>query len=165
MRKRLLFSHSFLHWLTVLLNHRVFDLTYPLAVEGFEYLNRHFYIDVEKYDTIMGYRADDSYFSFAQDFLNGTISLRQLARAMHLGKPGQQYVIKSREAFDKLCFVEAKPAIAKKWFQKKQARDCAARRAYFDIERNHRQKDDLYILQLIDEEVNADDPRLRQNLS
>ncbi len=113
----------------------------------------------------MGYRADDSYFSFAQDFLNGTISLRQLARAMHLGKLGQQYVIKSREAFDKLCFVEAKPAIAKKWFQKKQARDRAARRAYFDVERNQRQKDDLYILQLIDEEVNADDPRLRQNIS
>ena len=76
-----------------------------------------------------------------------------------------KYVIKSREAFDKLCFVEAKPAIAQKWFQKKQARDRAARRAYFDIERNHRQKGDLYILQLIDEEVNADDPRLRQNLS
>ena len=30
-------------------------------------------LDYKNYDAIIGYRADDSYFSFAQDFINGTI--------------------------------------------------------------------------------------------
>ena len=33
------------------------------------------------------------YFAFANDFLNGTISLRQLEEAMYLGKPGEQVVL------------------------------------------------------------------------
>ena len=43
----------------------------------------------------IGYRADDSYFSFASDFINGAISYRQLCNAMCLGKLGQQFVLKS----------------------------------------------------------------------
>ena len=53
---------------------------------------------------MIGYRADDSYFSFAQDFINGTISYRQLNRAMHLGKLGQQFVLKSKKAFERIAF-------------------------------------------------------------
>ena len=32
---------------------------------------------------------------------------------------------------------------------------------YFDVERNRRQKGDIYIMQIIDEEMKADDSRLR----
>ena len=32
----------------------------------------------KNYDVIIGYRADDSYFAFAQDFLNNAISLNTL---------------------------------------------------------------------------------------
>ncbi|MBR2627880.1 MAG: DUF3990 domain-containing protein, partial [Peptococcaceae bacterium] len=39
---------------------------------------------------MIGYRADDSYFSFANAFLNNTLSLRQLEKAMMLGKHGEQ---------------------------------------------------------------------------
>ena len=53
-------------------------------------------MDYQNQDAIIGYRADDSYFSFAQDFINGTISYRQLNNAMHLGKLGQQFVLKSQ---------------------------------------------------------------------
>ena len=59
-------------------------------------------MDSTEYDIIKGYRADDSYFSFAQDFINGTISYRQLGNAMCLGKLGQQVVLKSKKAFDKI---------------------------------------------------------------
>ena len=44
---------------------------------------------------------------------------------------------------------------------KKMLRDKSARREYFDTERNKRQKGDLYITQIIDEEMMPDDPRLR----
>ena len=42
--------------------------------------------DISEYDVIIGYRADDSYFAFAQDFVAGVISMQKLAEAMRLGK-------------------------------------------------------------------------------
>ena len=48
-----------------------------------------------------------------------------------------------------------------KMYTKKEARDKAARREYFDVERNKRQRGDIYITQIIDEEMKADDRRLR----
>lgn len=47
------------------------------------------------------------------------------------------------------------------WFSKKELRDKTARRQYFDVEKNRRQRGDLYIVQILDEEIKADDPRLR----
>lgn len=88
-----------LHWLTILLQNREFDTPSGLAYEAKAYLLENFKVDYSAYDAIIGYRADDSYFSFAQDFINGTISYRQLNNAMHLGKLGQQFVLKSRKAF------------------------------------------------------------------
>ena len=40
-----------------------------------QYLTWHFGIDVNAYDLVMGYRADDSYFAFAEAFLNNTITV------------------------------------------------------------------------------------------
>ena len=40
-------------------------------------------------------------------------------------------------------------------------RDRSARRQYFDFEKNKRQRGDLYIVQILDQEIKADDPRLR----
>lgn len=76
----------------------------------------------QKYDVIIGYRADDSYFSFAQDFLNNAISLRKLSRAMNLGKLGLQTVLKSERAFAQITFQQAFLAENKKWMPQKMAR-------------------------------------------
>ena len=108
-----------------------------------------------------GYRADDSYFSFAQDFINGTISLRQLQNAMYLGNLGKQYVLKSERAFSRIKFIESFHVSNKDWYDKKMKRDKQARRQYFDVERYRRQKGDLYIVQIIDEEMKSNDLRLR----
>ena len=43
---------------------------------------------------VIGYRADDSYFSFARAFVNNEISLEQLSYAMRLGKLGELVCIK-----------------------------------------------------------------------
>ena len=98
-------EYGILSWLSILLENREFDIPSGLAMEAKEYLLAHFLPSYQKRDAIIGYRADDSYFSFAQDFINGTISLRQLGRAMHLGKLGLQFVLKSRTAFDRITFV------------------------------------------------------------
>lgn len=150
-----------LHWLAVLLENREFDIPSPLALEAKEYILNNFSVDYKKYDVIIGYRADDSYFSFAQDFLNGTISYRQLNNAMHLGNLGQQFVLKSKKAFDEIKYVGNEIALCDEWYSKKENRDKSARRDYFDTEKNRRQRGDIYITQIMDEEMKSDDLRLR----
>ena len=154
-------DYNILHWLTILLQNREFDMPSALAMEAKSYLLENFDIGYEKYDLIKGYRADDSYFSFAQDFLNGTISYRQLNSAMHLGKLGQQYVLKSKKAFEQIHYVGHELAKSEEWYTKKMLRDKTARREYFNLERNKREKGDIYITQILDEEMKADDLRLR----
>ena len=154
-------DYCILHWLAVLLENREFDVPSGLALEAKEYILNNFLIDYSKADVMIGYRADDSYFSFAQDFINGTISYRQLNNAMHLGKLGQQIVLKSKEAFDRIHYVGNEVALHIEWYAKKQLRDKTARREYFNTERNKRQRGDLYITTILDEEMKPHDPRLR----
>lgn len=154
-------DYTILHWLSVLLENRIFDINSALAQEAKDYLLKNFSVPFNDYDIITGYRADDSYFSFAQDFINGTISVRQLGNAMHLGKLGTQFVLKSKKAFDAVKFTGYEIADCSEWFAKKEIRDKTARRQYLDVEKNKRKKGDLYIIQILDEEIKADDPRLR----
>lgn len=153
-------EYCILHWLTILLKNRQFDIPSALALEAKEYLMKNFSVDYEKYDVIIGYRADDSYFSFAQDFINGTISYRQLNRAMHLGKLGQQLVLKSKKSFEQIQYLGYELAESSEWYAKKMFRDRTARREYFDVERNKRERGDIYIVQIMDEEMKADDLRI-----
>ena len=154
-------EYTILHWLEILLENRIFDINNSLAQEAKEYLQKNFTVPYKDYDIITGYRADDSYFSFAQDFINGAISVRQLGNAMKLGNLGTQFVIKSEKAFNAIQYKGYEIAESVQWFAKKETRDKNARRQYFDVEKNRRQRGDLYIVQILDEEIKADDPRLR----
>lgn len=154
-------QYGLLHWLAILLENRNFDASTPLAAEARAYLLKTFHLDYQSADVIVGYRADDSYFSFASDFINGAISYRQLGNAMRLGKLGQQIVLKSEEAFGQLHFTGYELASTQEWYKKKLFRDRTARSQYFDLERNHRQHGDLYITAILDEEMKPNDPRLR----
>lgn len=150
-----------LHWLAVLLQNREFDIPSGLAREAKRYLLEHFLPDYQKHDVIIGYRADDSYFSFAQDFINGTISYRQLSEAMKLGELGWQFVLKSEKAFERIQYIGSEPVSAKEWFAKKEWRDRTARRQYFQMDRDNWHRGELYITGILDEEMRSDDPRLR----
>ena len=150
-----------LHWLAVLLANRWFDVRAPIANDAREYLLANFVVDLSKADVVEGYRADDSYFTFAQDFINGTISYRQLGNAMRLGELGRQVVVKSERAFSRLQFLDAQEAPRSVWLPRRERRDREAREQYFDHERNARKKGDLFITQIIDEEMGPHDDRLR----
>ncbi len=149
-----------LHWLSILLENREFEVTSVLAREAKEYLLENFLPEYTSFDVIIGYRADDSYFSFAQDFLNGTISYQRLSSAMHLGKLGRQIVLKSEKAFSRLTFAGVETA-TEDWYVKRQLRDRQARAAYFNSRKSKRERGDVYVTQIIDEEMKADDERLR----
>lgn len=149
-----------LHWLAVLLRHRTFDVRYGVATLARPYLLEHFALDLSAYDVIRGYRADDSYFSFAQDFLSGTISYPQLTVAMRLGNLGEQIVLKSPEAFERIRFRSASPVKRTEWLAAKERRDAAARKDYFDMRKTPYRLEDLSIQQIMTERIGPDDPRL-----
>ena len=154
-------EYTILHWLAILVENRKFEMPSALASEATEYLSSFFRPDYDNVDLIIGYRADDSYFSFARDFLNGTISYRQLGNAMHLGKLGLQVVVKSEAAFQRLVFQGYEIAENRLWYGKKSRRDKKAREEYYDIEKNRRIKGDIFITRILDEEMKPNDPRLR----
>ena len=154
-------DYTILNWLAVLLKYRTFDVRYGVATLARRYLLDTFSVDVEAFDVVRGYRADDSYFSFAQDFISGAISYPQLTVAMRLGKLGEQIVIKSKRAFGRIKFVSAKPAVREDWLVVKENRDSAARRDYFDMRKTPYRLDDLSIQQIMRERIGLDDPRLR----
>lgn len=145
-----------LHWLSVLLQNREFELDSELAADAKDYILKRFPVETVNADAITGYRADDSYFTFARNFLNGTITLAKLSEAMRLGKLGLQFMVKSEKAFDRLVFQKAVPAQASEWYPLKKGRDDEARRAY-RATRDRRERNGLYITRIIDEEMTADD--------
>ena len=103
---------TILNWMAILVTHRQFKLKVPVAGAAYHYLKSRFAVNVDAYDVITGYRADDSYFDFAEAFLNNSISVEQLAVALRLGKLGEQVVVKSRDAFQRLAFTGFSPAAA-----------------------------------------------------
>lgn len=153
-------EYSILHWLALLMKYRKFRVSTPVMKRGADWLKERFLIDLTPYDAVVGYRADDSYFSFARAFVNNEISLTQLAYAMRLGKLGEQFVLKSPSAFAKIHFISYETCDNTVYYAKRKARDDEARAAF----RAELEKDDidgLYMRDIIREEVQPNDPRLR----
>ena len=153
--------YTTLHWLTLLIQNRQCKDKSYLVRDAKKYLIEKFSIDCTSFDVIIGYRADDSYFSFAKDFLQGTISYRQLSVALKLGHLGEQIVLKSQKAFNAIRFVDVEKVFANEWYSKKLKREIDAKNKYFSNTKMERQKGDLYINQIIDEDMEADDERLQ----
>lgn len=153
-------NYTVLHWLALLMENRKFRISTPVMRRGTEWLKTNYLPDINGYDAIIGYRADDSYFSFARAFVNNEISLTQLSYAMKLGKLGEQFVLKSQKAFDEIEFDSYLSVDHTEYYAHRKTRDDEARAAY----RTELEKDDingLYMRDIIREEVKADDPRLR----
>lgn len=147
-------NYSILHWIALLVKHRRTRLATPTLQRGADWLLKHYLIDVQDYDVIIGYRADDSYFSFARAFLSNQISLEQLSYAMQLGKLGEQVVLISRAAFERVQYVSNEIADTTVYFSLRMKRDEEAREAY----RRALEKEDergVYLRDLIKGEVRA----------
>ncbi len=126
-------NYTVLNWMAVLVAHRLFSANTPVARRAKAYLIDNFAINVNAYDLLIGYRADDSYFDFAEAFLSNSITVEQLSRAMRLGKLGEQIVLKSKFAFSKIKFEGAEKAEADKYYAYRKTRDDAASQSYLEI--------------------------------
>lgn len=145
-------EYSTLHWLALLLEHRKVDVRTPVAQAGRAFLREHYLIDAEKYDVVVGHRADDSYFTFARAFLRNDISLEQLTRALRLGDLGQQIVLKSPRAFEAISFIRATVAQGDIYYPKRRERDRKAR-ALYQAEAARQGIDGLYMRDVVRNEV------------
>lgn len=152
--------YTVLHWLALLVANRRFQPSTPIARRGIAYLTDEFLPDTDGVDAIVGYRADDSYFSFARAFVNNAISLDQLARAIRLGDLGKQTVLVSPAAFEALTFEDCEIARSSIYHVLREERDRTAREA-FRREREDDDLDGLFMRDIIREQVRGDDPRLR----
>lgn len=155
-------NYCILHWLSVLLKNRKFTLDNDLAAEAKDYILANFPVYTDGYDIIKGYRADDSYFSYARDFLQNAISVKRLSQVMKLGNLGNQIVLISPKAFERLRFLGYEEAPQEIHFPLRKKRDELARLAYLsDRKGSAFSKDDVYVLDMIRNEMKADDPRLQ----
>ena len=157
---------NILNWLAILLSHRKYDITSPVGNNAREFILSRFMPDTKDVEVMIGYGADDSYFSFAEDFVNNTISLRDLNLAMQLGTLGEQVVLLSERSFGQIEFVEHEVADYREYYYKRSQRDQNARAAYKSHKKDLRQlMDDVFMLDIIREDMRNDDPRLQSNIS
>ena len=156
-------AYTILNWVAALVDHRLFSIKTPVARRAKQYLIEHFSINVNAYDLITGYRADDSYFDYAEAFLNNAITVEQLSRAMRLGKLGEQLVIKSKFAFSKIKYEGFEVAEKDLYYVLRKARNDEANQTYLDL--LEEESDGLYIQDIIRGGVSNDDPRIPRNLS
>lgn len=155
-------GYNILNWIAILLDNRKFQKRSPIARQASKYILEEFLPDISGYDVIWGYRADDSYFSYAKDFLNNTISVNQLSQAMKLGELGEQVVLMSPKAFEKIRFLEYEIIDGSIYNPRRMDRENRARSAYLD---NYGadfeiSQGDLFVRDIISQKVKNDDPRL-----
>lgn len=155
-------GYNILNWIAILLDNRIFPKRSPIAKQASKYILSEFLPDISGYDVIWGYRADDSYFTYAKDFLNNGISVNQLSQAMRLGELGEQIVLMTPKAFEKILFIEYEIADGSIYYPKRMEREDRAKRAYLN---NHGMdfeisSDDLFVRDILSEKVKNNDPRL-----
>lgn len=156
-------DYTILNWIAVLVEHRLFSIKTPVARRAKQYLIEHFGINVNAYDLITGYRADDSYFDYADAFLNNGISVEQLAQAMRLGKLGEQIVLKSKFAFSRLRYEGFDLAEKSLYYVLRKARNDEANKLYLDM--LEKENDGLYIQDIMRGGITNHDSRIPRNVS
>lgn len=142
-------SFSILHWLSILMQNRVFSPKSPLGKQNLDFLTSKFQTNYSDYDIIIGYRANDSYFSFASDFLENIIPIQSLASSMKLGSLGLQVVLKSKKAFESIVFTCKETADCKTYYPKYKTRDTNARKNYLEGLRNQKPDDSTYLIDIV----------------
>ena len=54
-----------------------------IAIDAKDYIIEHFSIDTSEYDVIIGYRADDSYFRYAESFVENGFKVSDVCFDLH----------------------------------------------------------------------------------
>lgn len=99
-------KESILSWLAILMHFRKVEQHFLNSFAfRLEFLEKNYFINVNNYDVVIGYRADDAYFRFPLDFIRGNLTLNQLEESFQLGKMGIQYALISQKAISHLKYI------------------------------------------------------------
>lgn len=159
-------QHTVLNWIAILLKYRTFKLSSEIAIDAREYIIDHYSVNIGDYDVVVGYRADDSYFQYAESFVSNGLPLRSLNKALKLGKLGEQTVLVSQKAFDQSKFIDAAPVSKDEYYPKFINRDSSARKAFKqEIKKSKFYRDDIFVLDILREEMQNNDPRVQRIIS
>ena len=96
-----------LYWVSLLMHNR--ELSSSLKnnfPRELKYLDDKYLLNVNDYDIVIGYRADDSYFHFPEAFVRSEITLESLNSIFTAGDLGKQYVLISERAFKLIKFID-----------------------------------------------------------
>ena len=163
-------GYTILNWIALLLEYRTFTLDSEIQKEAREYIINNFSIDTSRFDVIIGYRADDSYFSFAESFVSNTLPLSTLDKALRLGNLGEQVALVSPKAFKSIRFIDAQAADRKIYHPKFKSRDDKAREDFKKYRNSsvHGELDlsqEIFVLDIIRQEMSNDDERIQRIVS
>ena len=103
--------NNVLYWVALLMHNRELsaDLRDNFPRE-LKYLEEKHLIDISRFDIVIGYRADDSYFRFPESFVRSEITLESLEKIFQAGDFGKQYVLISKRAFHLVRFLDYQEA-------------------------------------------------------
>ncbi len=156
-------KHSILNWIALLLENRTFSLQEQIAFDARDYLIRNFSLDLSQYDVVIGYRADDSYFSYAHAFVSNALPLKSLSEALFLGKLGSQFVLVSKRSFERISFAKATAIDKEEYYAKYISRDLQARSTYQkEIKRRPAYQNDIFVMDILRQGMKNDDPRIQR---
>ena len=143
-------DYTILNWMAVLLSNRTFDLDTDIAIEVRDYVIANFMPPIQDSDVVIGYRADDSYFNYADSFVNNALSIRRLNEALYLGRLGMQVALRTERAFDSLTYLGAEKVVWNEYHPRYVTRDAEARTQWREVVRKSpRAADDLFAVDII----------------
>ena len=143
-------DYTVLNWMAVLLANRTFDLDTDIAIEVRDYLMANFMPPIQDSDVVIGYRADDSYFNYADSFVNNALSISRLNEALHLGRLGTQVALRTERAFECLAYLGAEKVAWNEYHPRYVTRDADARTQWREVvKKASRAADDLFAVDII----------------
>ena len=155
-------GYTILNWIAVLLANRTFALDSDIALEVRDYLIANFMPPVSESDVVIGYRADDSYFSYADSFVNNALSVRRLDEALHLGRLGMQVALRTERAFENLTYLGSEQVSWDEYHPRYVARDSDARSQWRTaVKKGGRAADDIFAIDIIRRNLRHGDPILQ----
>ena len=99
-------KYSVLNWMAILMHFRTLDSSFVKNNKiVLDWLSK-YYVNVDDYDVIIGFRADDSYFRFPIRFISNDLAFEDLEDVYKSGNLGIQYAFMSKHAIKTLKFVE-----------------------------------------------------------
>ena len=97
-------DYPILSWLAIIYNNRKPNQK-MLKEITLEYLNKNFFIDIRKYDAVIGYRCDDMCYSIAEAFFNNVISVDLLNKLFLQSNDNTEVVLLTDKALNNLEFI------------------------------------------------------------